>query len=255
MEIKIGKLRMSLSALALYKHGDNPELSNYIAAREAPKTLYNWNCQTGLGDRPRGAVFRQETIIKFLVTNDKGRADDLQSGFLRDEAVKASDLASIQAFDRELQKQLPPLEVRVDWAKLWQPFKDAHSLRIMYEVKFLKCVARPFGMDIQDYFYILAPLQVTFKTIIKDPSCGGTLAKDSTAETVSAKPPLNQQPLAIAQLEKQINAEEREAEEARRRENIEMMMELGLPFTHEGGVLEEEEQEEENGVPHKPEDD
>jgi hypothetical protein len=114
----------------------------------------------------------------------------------------------------------------------------------MYEVKFLKCVGRPYGIDIADYFYILVPIQVTFKTIIKDPSCGGTLASGTTAETVSERPEGARQSLQIVQLEKQINAEEREAEEARRRELQDAMLELGLPFTHEGGLLEDEEEPE-----------
>ncbi|NNE88073.1 MAG: hypothetical protein HKN27_08350, partial [Silicimonas sp.] len=104
----------------------------------------------------------------------------------------------------------------------------------------------PYGMDISDYFYFLIPIQVSFKTVIMDPACGGTHAAGATAMGMSARRMGAQQSDRIDQVERQVNEEEREAEEARQRALQEMMLEWGPPFTHEGGLLEEDQEPEED---------
>ena len=241
MDIKVGELRINVSALALYKHGDNPALSNWIAMKSKPVQIYNWNCQTQLGDRPRLPVFQQETAFNILVTNN-GAVDMPLSVQLSKDLTKAADLDSLRDFNAKLQEALPPLQTRIEWDRLWAPYKDDYSFIITAQVLYLHCVGRPYGMDITDYFYILVPFYVTFSTIITG-SCGGTDPNGSRPMWMSTRRRTNR---LMEQFERQIVEEEEEAEAARQRELDDAMMEWGLDHTHGGTLLDDEEEPEPN---------
>ena len=251
MDIRIGKLRINLSALALYEHGDNPALSTWINKKIAPRRIYTWDCATQTG-RPavRNPNFTAATELTFLVTTNRGQEDRRLSRLLAEDARKAADLASLRAFAQQLGVALPPLVVPIDWDTLWAPFKAQYSLEISARVFYLQCLARPYGLDASDYFFILVPHLVTYTTVVTGRCAGGTAANGTALTGWS---PHVTPGTVLGELEQQILNEEREAEERRRRLWAEMMEEFGWDQTHGWGFdedlepEEEEDDEEENG--------
>ena len=162
------------------------------------------------------------------------------SNQLAGDLLKASDLENLRAFNTKLQVEFPPLEARIEWDRLWQPYKNDYSFNITAQVLYLACVGRPYGMDITDYFYILVPYYVTFSTIITG-SCGGTDPVGSRPMWMSTR---RQTKARMERLERQLAEEEREAEAARRRQLEGEMMEWGLNPTHGGTLLDDEDQPE-----------
>lgn len=239
MDIKVGKLRINLSALALYLHDDNPALGNWIASKSAPRTIYRWDCATQSGNPPqRLPIFEQQTAINFLMTW-WGMVDRKASERLARHAVKAADLASVQAFDAELQRALPPLRAKIDWDLLWKPFKDDHSLRISAQVFWLQCVGRPYGMHVADSFYILVPAYVTFTTVITG-LCGGSHPVGTAATGMSARRQTDERMEAF---ERQIFQEEEEAEGMNQRLIEDLKLEWGMNPSH-GGLFDDDEEPE-----------
>lgn len=210
MDIKIGKLRVQLSALALYSHNDHPALGGYLRQKMLPRPIYHWNCTTQTGKpAQRLGVFEQETAFNTLVTDLFGTADKKASTELAARLSKGAGLADINAFDKMLQTQLKPLQVNIDWDRLWKPYKDQYSLVITAQVHYLQCVARPYGLNITDYFYVLVPQFVTFSTIVTGRCSGGTHANGTGLTGMSHMHAKN---AVIETLEQQIMQEEREAE-------------------------------------------
>lgn len=243
MDIRIGKLRINLSALGLYNHGDNPALSTWINSKLAPVTVYTWDCATQTGQPPkRGPNFIMRTALTFLVTRRLGQEDKLMSGLLADDARKAADLGSLRDFAHGLNRALPPLIVPIDWNTLWAPYKDLYSLRITARVMYLQCLARPYGMQASDYFFILVPHLVTFTTVVTGRCAGGTAA-DGTA--LNGWSPHVKPGTVLGELERQIMNEEQEAEERRRRIWAETMEEWGMNPNHAWGFDEDLEPDEE----------
>lgn len=233
MDIRVGDLRINISALALYQHDDNPPLGRYITRLHQPRTVWKWDCVTQTSVPPqRFPIFEIETNIYFLVTR-KGRIDRMMSQFLTADAVKTANLASTAAFDREFQKAIPPLQVPIDYATLADPYLGAYSFDIMARITFLQCVARPYGMDIRDYFYVFVPHLVTFTTVITG-SCGGALP---VGTAVTGTSPHIVPETVLGPLERQIMAEEAEAEARAQRELEEDMLEWGLNPSHSDGLF------------------
>lgn len=210
MDIKIGKLRVNISALALYGHNDHPALGGFLRQKMLPFAIYRWNCQTQLGQPgQRLGVFEQETVMNPLITDLFGASDKKASQKFADKLAKAAGLADINAFDRDLQTKLKPLRVNIDWNRLWKPFKDQYSLIITAQVHYLQCLARPYGLNASDYFYILVPQFVTFSTIVAG-RCDGGQHPNGTALTGMSH--MHGKDLTIEALEQQIMKEEQEAQ-------------------------------------------
>ncbi len=244
MDIRIGKLRINLSALALYEHGDNPALSTWIGKKIAPKRIYTWDCATQTGQpAARNPNVRFPTELTFLVTTNRGQEDRLASMALAEDARKAADLPTLRAFARQLAVAIPPLTVPIDWDTLWAPFKALYSLEINARVIYLQCLARPYGLGASDYFFILVPHLVTFTTVVTGRCAGGTAANGTALTGWS---PHVTPGTVLGELERQILNEEREAEERRRRLMQEMMQEWGWDNFHGWGFDEDLEPEEED---------
>lgn len=210
MDIAVKKLRVNISALALYETDDHPALGGFLRQKMMPFAIYRWNCLTQTGRPPkRLGVFEQETVMNPLVTDIFGSSDKKASQKFAERLAKAAGLADINAFDKELQKSLKPLRANIDWDRLWKPFKDQYSLVITAQVHYLQCLARPYGLGVTDYFYVLVPQFVTFSTIVTGICDGGTHPKGTALTGMSH---MHASDVTIDALERQIMNEEQEAQ-------------------------------------------
>lgn len=205
------------------------------------RTLYTWDCELQTGVPPqRKPKFKAETIVKFLVTDDKGKADQEESQKLLLDTLDAADYARIQDFDAEVQNQIKPLKAQVDWNKLWLPYKDEYSLTIKFQVTYLECIGRPYGLQISDYLYFFIPRNVTFSTVLGK-TCGGAKPEGTTFTQPALRRTGDQASELFDALETQIDREEGEA----RRRALPNHF-FGLDFNHEDSLGEFEDEEEED---------
>ena len=233
MDIKIGELRINLSALKLYKHNDGLTIDPYIAAMKKSQPLYTWDCVAGTGVPPRKPKLSVDALVKFLVSDFRGLPDNDESMALLADTLEAADYARVKDFDAAVQTQFK-LIVPIDWDKLWLPYKDEYSLTINRQVKYLECIGRPYGMEATDYIYFFIPVHITFQTVLGT-TCGGILPEGATFTRPPTRRSGTQISEKVAELEAQIDREE---EEARRRTIPDFF--FGLDFNHEGTLLDDE---------------
>jgi hypothetical protein len=241
MDIKLGKLRVNLSALALYDRMSDAQVSRFLSARTAPRRFYRWDCRTQSGKPdPRPDGRRRETSLLIHVADVFGGVDQQSTQSITRDLLKAADLRNLQALDKALQAQLPPLVVPVDWAQLLDPFKAQYSLDVYEQVSYLQCLARPYGMMPEDHFFIFVPHLVTFSSRVTG-RWGGTAKNGSVVTGWSPHITLKGAP---EKLERQISKEEAEAAKRRKRLAKEDGPFKPMPFDH--GFFKEEEDPEED---------
>ena len=215
MDIKLGKLRLGLSALALYDGATDRVVDWYVKTLVSPRRFYRWDCSVPAGKPdPRPETRRRATSLLVHVGDGRGGVDVVKRQQVTRDLLRSADLPNLKKLDAALQKQLPPLVVPVDWAMLLDPFKQEYSVDIYEQVTYLQCLARPYGMQPDTYFHIFVPQMVSFSARVVG-RCGGAL-KDGTVLTgMSSAVMLSGNP---AKLERQVSKEEEEAEAHRKRE-------------------------------------
>lgn len=237
MDITLGKLRVNLSALALYDRMADPVVSRHVTQRQAPRRFYSWDCASQTGTpAPRPDTRRREASMLIHYPGLWGAVDQQATAQMARELLKAADLRNLRAVDAALQAALPPLVVPVEWADLLDPYKAQYSLDIYEQVTYLQCLARPYGLMPEDHFFIFVPHLVTFTSRVTGRCAGGT-ARNGTA--ITGWSPHVELSGARGRLERQISAEEEEAAKRRERLQDEENPFKPAPWTH--GFDEEEE--------------
>lgn len=214
MEIKLGDLRVDLSAAALYQNWTGPAYARYIQNIEMPKPFYKWNCQTGSGlPAPRPANRTYNTHLFIHMPGRDGMPDQISESLMLHMLLGDANLKDAPALDRALMAAIAPLTVPVDWASLVDPYTADYAMDVYEKVTYLRFVARPYGIAAFSHFYLFVPHLVTFDSRVTG-RCGGIKPDGSVLTGWS---PHIEPGEVLDQLERQNSREETEANQRRQR--------------------------------------
>ncbi len=223
MEISIGKLRLDITSTQLVHappmdiplHSD--PLESALKRLEAQKLIYSWNCHTQTGEPFKRESYKAET--EFLIAPRFGWTAFGYGPFDISKLWYAAADLTADAFNLALREKFPNMTLRLDWNRLLENYKNDYSVDVHVKAEYLAAIARPYGLNVGDYMFILTPKSISVASVVAGRCAAGILPDK---EILAGNTWLRSDGTAAADaafraLKEQIDREEEEAEAQRER--------------------------------------
>ena len=222
MEITIGKLRLDVTSSRLVHPPPldlllfEPPLEAAIKRLEEQKLIYSWNCQTQTGQPFQRDSYKAET--EFLIAPRIGWSPWGAGPFDPSALWYAAADLTAGAFRLAVREQFPSMKLNLNWNRLLEPFKNDYHVDVHVKAEYLVAIARPYGLNVGDYMYILTPKSISAASVVSG-RCTGTLPDKEilAGNTWLRSDGTDDADATYRRLKDQIDREEEEAEAQRKR--------------------------------------